>query len=889
MVSRTVLTFLLLIPLVISLKVDPSSLRTNALKSPISVNNPIRLSWQLTSCRRNSTQTAYQVQTSHSQDFSPFLWESNKSASPDPWAPYTGPALPSRSAIFWRVRVWDGDDKASEWSPAATFEVSLLQAEDWDAEWITNPDFKTGRTSLPRFAKTFDVSCAAQKARLYIIGLGLHYPLLNSVKVGSDVLSPGYATLNKTMPYSTYDVLEQLRPGRNVLAVELGKGIYDNTAPLLGRYTKFKQAPRELMLLAQLEYTCDDGTAEKVATDESWLTSVEGPWIEAHWYGGEEFDARKETNWTGIDDDRSSWKNASVAVPPAGKLVSPRSPPLEVTETIVAKSVYQANNGQWIFDLGTNIAGQFTLQIQNQGAKEGTRIAFYPGETASADGISQTSSGSPIFDAYTLSSSPSQSYTPRYLYHGFQYLGVNLTWTPTASDLTAHVIRAANEPILEVETSNTLFNSIHELVDRSIKGNMHSVLTDCPHREKYGWLEQDHLVFDPLVAGYDMQAYLDDLVHTIADAQAADVPGLIPDIAPEYGAPMGGGYRNDPNWGSAVVLVPLKAYKQYGDIEILRKRRREMVEYVDYLVRRAGGNMFLDDGGLGDWLALDTSTPKGAASTFGFWGAVTGMAEVEGFLGNDEEQARYAELAKGIQAGFHGRWFNNSEVGYCKGSQGCNSFALGMGAVPEAIRPNILDAIVRDAERRGWALSAGEISLPSMFDALRDAGRNDVIYEIMRNDEAWGYGRMVREGATSLWEHWDLPVTGGSRNHFMFGYGDAWILGLSGLRRAPGAVGWDEVLFEPVVVGDLGFAGTRVLTPRGVAAARWERDGEVITYVIEVPVGSTGVVKMPAVEVKEGGEDVDGRKGALEVVEDEKGTRVVVGSGKYSLTGKLVL
>ena len=62
---------------------------------------------------------------------------------------------------------------------------------------------------------------------------------------------------------------------------------------------------------------------------------------------------------------------------------------------------------------------------------------------------------------------------------------------------------------------------------------MYSVLTDCPHREKYGWLEQDHLVFEPLALGYDIQAYGDDMIRTMAEAQAGDVPGLVPGIAPE--------------------------------------------------------------------------------------------------------------------------------------------------------------------------------------------------------------------------------------------------------------------------------------------------------------------------------------------------------------------
>lgn len=59
------------------------------------------------------------------------------------------------------------------------------------------------------------------------------------------------------------------------------------------------------------------------------------------------------------------------------------------------------------------------------------------------------------------------------------------------------------------------------------------MLTDCPHREKLGWLEQDHLVFDPVAMGYDIEAYGVDLMHTIADSQAPDIPGLIPTTAPE--------------------------------------------------------------------------------------------------------------------------------------------------------------------------------------------------------------------------------------------------------------------------------------------------------------------------------------------------------------------
>lgn len=297
-----------------------------------------------------------------------------------------------------------------------------------------------------------------------------------------------------------------------------------------------------------------------------------------------------------------------------------------------------------------------------------------------------------------------------------QYLGVNATWEPSLDDMTGYVIRASNEPVLSMSTSSDLFNGIHKIIDRSIQGNMYSVLTDCPHREKLGWLEQNHLVFEPVALGYDMQAYGYDMVRNMVDAQAEDVPGLIPDIAPEYGRPMGGGYRTDPNWGRAIVMVPYKMYQFYGDISILEAGRQQMIEYLGYLQNRAGGNPYLDDGGLGDWLALDTTTPKGAATTFGYHQAALYLSKVEAILGNTASAEKYAQLASDVGDGFHGRWFNETSgpVHYCPtNTQGCNAIALDMGVVPEQHKATVLSGLIASLEEHDWHVTVGEISLPS--------------------------------------------------------------------------------------------------------------------------------------------------------------------------------
>jgi hypothetical protein len=325
-----------------AIAVEKASLRANGAYDPLDVDTASpRLTWRLSSPKRGDAQTGYRIQASSSPNFTEVnLWDSGKVDSSNPYAFYAGNDLKSRSAVFWRVQVWDVNGEVSAWSTLAKFEVSLLNADDWEAKWISNKKFKTGNTSLPVFAKDFAVDCEVFKARLYLLGLGLHIPEINGEEITDEVLQPGYSTVNDTLLYSTYDVTNHLVKGNNVIGVSLGKGIYNAEKPLLGRYRKFEQAYQELRLIAQLEYQCVGGKTEKILSDNSWLTSVDGPYWETSWYGGEEYDARKElTSWSTVDFDRSSWAKADLTQGPPGKFLSPRSPPLKITETIKPVSV----------------------------------------------------------------------------------------------------------------------------------------------------------------------------------------------------------------------------------------------------------------------------------------------------------------------------------------------------------------------------------------------------------------------------------------------------------------------------------------------------------------------------------------------------------------------
>ncbi|KAH8896774.1 alpha-L-rhamnosidase [Thozetella sp. PMI_491] len=872
-----------------ALSVETGSLRTEGAPAPLGIHaTSPRLSWRLSSDLRGDSQAAYQVQAASSTGDlnNSDLWDSGRVASTLPFALYDGTALSSRKSVSWRVRVWDVNNSPSTWSEVTSFEMGLLQQSDWEADWITNSEFVTGTNALPMFTKEFDLSCEIQKARLYITGLGVFQAEINGKAVNEEVLGPGYSTVNRTVLYRTYDVTKLLRSGTNVLGVELGKGTYDAEKGLLKRYMKFIVSAKPLVLKSQLELTCNDGKTQTMLSDGSWLTTVDGPLLESSWYGGEEFDARRIIpNWSAADGNRSTWKSANVSTGPPGppgEFINQVAPPLQITEIIPAKSVKQVGS-QWVYDFGVNYAGWYTFTMNATG-RAGTRIVFYPAENITDAGApDQASSGSPIFDAYTMAGLEFESFTPKFMYHGSQYIAVNTTWAPSLADMTGKVIRAVNEPVSFVSTSNPLFNKIHQIIDRAIKSNMHSVLTDCPTREKLGWLEQDHLAFEPVARGYDIQAYGHDFVRTMADAQAVWGPaGLIPATAPEYVVFDGKWdiYRKDPNWGNAMIRFPLYLYRYYGDTRVLEDYYPIMVQYMDYLATRqiSANNPVIDDGGLADWESIDTTVPTGLTNTYAYQQAAAGLKAIAKALRKCADAKKWATLEASIKAAFHSTWFNaTGKAHYSANSQGANALALDMGAVPADVEADVFDSLLDSLEVAGWAFTVGEIGLPALFRVLMAKDRNDVVHTLMAQTRSASYGYQIEHGATSLWEHWDGNNAGvGSLNHFMYGFGDMWLHRLSGLAPANRSVAWNVIDYAPIVVGDLTSASASYRTPAGYANASWVLDGKSLTYDIVVPVGSRGVVSLRGEGFTESGISIPSENGK---------TELVVGSGSYTFRG----
>ncbi len=733
--------------------------------------------------------------------------------------------------------------------------------------------------ALPVLARDFDAPAPIDSARLYVTGLGVYQASINGEPVSEDLLEPANTQHRERVPYATYDVSELLGKGDNTVGLELGNGIFNvfRDPADTGRYMKAAAGHGSPRAMGQLEVTYRDGSTEVIATDESWRTTL-GEVTFTNWFGGEDHDARRDLGaWDTPSADRADWMDAEIIGAPHGgtQLVARQSPPIRQVDTVDTVKVTEPEPGTYVFDLGVNVAG---VQRLTTSGPAGTTITMRPGEKLYGDGtVDQRSAGGDIRDSFTLAGDGEETFTPKFVYHGFRYLQVEgLATAPTKETVDGLVLRASNEKVGDFTTSDPMLTDIHRIIDRSVQSNMYSVFTDCPHREKLGWLDQTNLVFDTVAYGYDIQSHYRKMLQDVVDAQQDN--GLVPTTAPED-ALFAGAFRHDANWGATLAVSSWQIYEWYGDDSAIQQHWGDMVEYHDYLTGQAPDGILT--GGLGDWITpAEPVTPPAVTQTWAYHRITDHMARIAQVRGDDAAAQAYRERADEIATAFHAQFYDEETGLYGNGDQASQALALEEGLVPAELRDEVLErfiGLIRDAEDH---LVVGEIGLHAAVELLSEERRDDVLLAWLQRTDGPSYGAFLGRGSTSLPESW--TSANASQNHYMLGATDAWFTsGLVGITQAADSVAWEHVVIEPALVGDVETAAASYDSVRGEIAAEWTRaDGE-LTLSVTVPGNTDATVRVP---VADGGQ-VAAPAGAEEVESSVAGfAEYEVGGGSHTFT-----
>ena len=863
-----------------------------------------RLGWTLRSSQRGQCQAAYRILVASSAEAlaknRSDLWDSAKILSGDSiHILYRGQPLQSSQQVFWKVRVWDKDGKASPWSRPASWTMGLVQPSDWKAKWIgiePQGEVRNEPKPLPLFRREFSLTRPVKRAVVHVCGLGFYELHLNGRKVGDQVLDPGWTNYRKRCLYATCDVTDQLVQGANALGVMLGNGMYNVTG---GRYTKFTGSFGQPKLILQLHLEFADGAAFDVVSDESWRTAP-GPIQFSCIYGGEDYDARREhTGWDRPGFNDSKWRTVAVVEGPGGILASQSAPPVRVMRVLKTAKVTEPKPGIYVYDLGQNFSGWPQVKVRGSA---GATVKLIPGEVLDAQGlVSQRSSGGPVSFSYTLNGLGTEVWHPRFSYYGFRYVQVQgaTRTTPEAAggrpllaELEGHFVHSSASTVGAFSCSNPLLNCIHDLIDRAIESNLQSVLTDCPHREKLGWLEVSHLLGPAIMFNYDVPALYHKVCDDMSDAQLAN--GLVPDIAPEFSV-FSGGFRDSPEWGSACVINPWHLYQRYGDRQVLEAHYDMMTRYVAYLGSTARGHIVAH--GLGDWYDIGPGEPgesklttKGLTATAIYFHDVTILRQVATLLGKTQDAERYRELANAVRKAFNWQFFHPDSNQYDRGSQTANAMPLVFGLVDPERRPAVVENLVQDVRTHGNHLTAGDVGFRYLLLALAQGGRSDVIFDLNTRTNTPSYGSQLAQGATTLTEAWDANPNS-SQNHCMLGHAEEWFYtDLAGIQPDPEGPGFERIMIKPQPVGDLTWVKASYDSLRGRIVSEWEKKNGKLALHVEIPPNTTATVFVPAKSpggITESGHSLERAEG-VKLLRLEGGRAVLaIESGSYRFAADL--
>ncbi|EDQ86725.1 uncharacterized protein MONBRDRAFT_10744 [Monosiga brevicollis MX1] len=625
---------------------------------------------------------------------------------------------------------------------------------------------------------------------------------------------------NQRVYFRTFDVTPHLRVGENVLGVSLGNykwGYNDKWCNMTARGGP--EGCRGLIAILEL-IRPQDSSRWHLISDSAWLTAP-GPISWDHLFHGETYDARLEaTGWLqpGFVPP-ATWVSASVLQLPVGSLEPAFMPALRVMQQLAPVKISAiAPPSQYGVDFGLNMAGRVRMRMPTD-LSEGQHVWISHGEivysatNATVDdtycSINPNASAlrhepcrphqtygfghetpdryvgdfndANMTNVYVVGSAVNATYVPSFAAAGFRHIMVQgLASAPTSDMFTAEFIHTdvawdqANfemRPIAARGTNSTqtpdLLNQIHHLAKRAQASNLWSIPTDCPQRERRGWMGDAQVSCNQAMMMFDMHSFYrkflrdirddqlqgcdSDPVHQCASGSWSRFNGSVADVHPYDGI---GGWPGCVVWQVAYVVIARNVYRFYGDTSHLVEHYAGLAALMNYLNSTKNPSTSL----------VDTA----------------GYGEIATVLNRTDDARQYEQARVEGVAAYHAAYYNATVGGYNPtmnsgpsplGSQTSNAMALLVGAPPDAAtQARVAANLVADLEAHGNHSTGGVVGMKVLFPALSLLNRSDLALAVLLQDTYPSIGHMVAQGQTTLCESWacsEYDAAGASLNHIM--------------------------------------------------------------------------------------------------------------------------
>ncbi len=741
---------------------------------------------------------------------------------------------------------------------------SRLERHGWSPDSVRDgiKESLAGASHSPLMRKAFELPKGVKRARAYVSGLGYYELYLNGKRVGDRVLDPANTVHHKRTLYSVYDVTHLLKQGKNAAGMMLGHGWWKDTCAAW----------------LQLRVELSDGSVVTLQTDETWRYAP-GPIVAESFYHGETYDARLEVpQWSAAGFDDAAWQAVQRFETPPARLAVQAMPPIRIAKTLKPKSIQTLPNGEKVVDFGQNMTGWIQMKVAGPA---GTEVVLRHAELLYPDGSLNMENlrAAEATDRYILKGAESETYAPRFTQHGFRYAQIaGYPGELTPDKLLAQVVYTDFEETGRFDCSNKLYNTIRDISRWSILGNNMSMPTDCPQRdERQGWMGDAHLAAEASILNYDFAAYYEQWLRVIADSQSPE--GFVPDTAPNiWGNPDG-----SPPWAIAYPLVVWYSWHYYQNKRVVEEHYDNIARWMATLEAKAKDGI-LEYCHYGDWVGIE-KTPMPPIGTGCYYWTAAMLEDFARVLGKAGDQEKWAAKKAQIATAYNARFFNAEKGYYDEGTQFSQIFPLYLGIAQgpqaEAALKRLKSEIM---ETRQGHLATGILGTKYLFDVLDDSGNADVAYTLSLKEDYPSWGYMIANGATTVWELWELKTDGGmnSHNHQMFGSILDWMHGrVAGIRKLP-EPGYRQFTIAPAIDGPLSHARAHLDTVRGRIESAWRKSGKGFELSVTVPPNTTARVLVPAK-----GRPVTPAPAELQPLESNAANVIYeLGSGKYRFSVK---
>ena len=724
----------------------------------------------------------------------------------------------------------------------------------------------------------FVIPSPVVSARLWATAHGIYEAFINGSRVGDIELTPGFTAYRNHLQVHAFDVSGLLHAGKNVIGAILSDGWWRGQHGVIREIDAYGS---DVAFLAELHIELADGQQLIIGTDQTWR-SRRSHILAADLIAGETHDLRQKVRgWCEVGTDRSSWDHVVIANHTMDTLCDVLGPPVRRIEELAPVSITQIAPRRHVVDFGQNSNGW--VRLSGLGPR-GNEVTLTYGEWINSEGeVTQSNVADAAFSEtrdvlfqtdVVISAGDDALFEPRHSTKGFRFVevkGINGVLDPRS--IASIVVHTDLRRVGDFECSDERVNRLHRAADWSFRGNACEIPTDCPTRERSGWTGDWQIYVETASYLYDVFEWSAKWMRDLAADQFPDgkVTSIVPDPSP--GAPVWRGSHGSSGWGDAAVHVPWQLYCDSARTDMLAAQFTSMSQWVDFVARRAESRRhplreaqrpnplpherFLWDSGwhYGEWLEpgadIETDVANlanqdhGAVGTAYLYRSADQLAQISGIMGMIDEAQRYSELAANVLDAWRAE-FIDDDGALVPHTQANLCRALAFGLVPDSLRQQTADDLVRLIEEADMHLGTGFLATPMLLPVLADHGHLDTAYSLLFQDTEPSWMYMTNQYST-IWEDWD-GVVGNKATHSLNHYSKGAVISflhryIAGLSLCE--PGYKRVRIAPRPGAGILWARTYHDAPHGRIGVEWSLADGVGTIKCNIPNGTEGELELP--------------------------------------------